>query len=157
MFLGLLERRFGRRVAFEEIRSYHLGDSFRLGPAELEEFMRLSHEPEALGSVRPMPGAAEALADWRRRGHQVFIVTGRPPATRRTTLDWLDRHAMAHDEFHFLDKYSEVYEGPRGTLREVLSLADLPALDFSLAVEDFPGTVEHLAVELDGAGKVLDG
>ena len=83
---------FGRRVAFEEIRSYHLGDSFDLAPAELDEFMRLAHEPDALASIEPMPGAAEALADWRQRGYQGFVITGRPPATREMTLGWLERH-----------------------------------------------------------------
>jgi hypothetical protein len=145
MFLGVLARHFGRAVAFEEIRSYHLGDSFQLASDELDEFMRLAHEPEALASVEPMPGAAEALADWRRRGYQVFVITGRPLATRRDTLGWLDRHGMAYAEFHFLDKYSEYYDGRHGTPEGTLCLADLPGLDFRLAVEDFPGTAEHLA------------
>ena len=149
MFLGLLEREFGRRIGFEEIRSYHLGDSFRLAADELDEFMRLAHQPEALRSVEPMPGAAEALADWRRRGYEVFVVTGRPPATREDTLGWLDDHAMAHSEFHFLDKYSEFYDGRHGTAEGVLGLGDLPGLGLSLAVEDFPGTAEHLARNLE--------
>ena len=145
MFLGVLAREFGRSVAFEEIRSYHLGDSFALAADELDEFMRLAHEPKALESVAPMPGAAEALAAWRRNGHEVFVVTGRPPATREDTLAWLDCHAMAYTEFHFLDKYSEFYSGQHGSPDGVLCLADLPELDFSLAVEDFPGAAEHLA------------
>lgn len=148
MFLALLEREFGRSVAFEEIRSYHLGDSFRLARDELDEFMRLAHEPPALGSVRPMPGAAEAVAHWRRRGYQVLVVTGRPPATRETTLAWLERQAIAYSEFHFLDKYSEFYRDQHDTPDGVLTLADLPGLGLSLAVEDFPGTAEHLAREL---------
>lgn len=145
MFQGVLRREFGRGVAFEEIRSYHLGDSFRLAPAELDEFMRLAHEPQALASIEPMPGAAEALADWRRRDYQVFVVTGRPPATRDDTLAWLARHGMDYAEFHFLDKYSEYYNSRQGPPEETLLLADLPELDFCLAVEDFPGTAEHLA------------
>ena len=147
MFLGLLAREFGRSVAFEEIRSYHLGDSLGLTAAELDEFMRLAHQPETLDSVLPMPGAAEALADWRRRGYEVLVVTGRPPATREDTLGWLERHAMGYTGFHFLDKYSDFYDQadtPEGTL----TLADLPALDFRLAVEDFPGMAGHLADEL---------
>ncbi len=55
---------------------------------------------------------------------------------------------MPHSEFHFLDKYSGFYERleiPQGTL----TLADLPALDFCLAVEDFPGMAGRLAGELD--------
>ncbi len=145
MFLDVLVEQFGRSVAFDEIRSYHLGDSFRLQPAELTEFMRRAHLPEALGSIEPMPGAAAALGRWLRRGYQVFVVTGRPPATRQTTLGWLQRHAMPYSEFHFLDKYSEFYRDPNSTPEGVLCLADLPGLRFCLAVEDFPGTAEHLA------------
>lgn len=145
MFQDVLRREFGRDVAFDEIRSYHLGDSFRLAPAELDEFMRLAHKPEALASIEPMPGADEALADWQRRGYEVFVVTGRPPATRDDTLAWLADNGMAYAEFHFLDKYSEYYNNPQGTPEGTLFLADLPELDFCLAVEDFPGTAEHLA------------
>jgi uncharacterized HAD superfamily protein len=145
MFLGVLAGEFGRDVAFEEIRSYHLGDSFGLAPDELTEFMRLAHEPEALGSIEPMPGAAAALAAWRRRGYEVFVVTGRPPATREVTLAWLARHDMPYSEFHFLDKYSKIYRDGSGAPAGALQLAALPELGLCLAVEDFPGTSEYLA------------
>ena len=145
MFLGLLAAEFGRRVEFEEIRSYHLGDSFALGGDELTEFMRLAHEPAALTAIEPMPGAAAALGEWRRLGYEVWVVTGRPPETRDATLAWLDRQAMPYSEFHFLDKYSDFYSDRPGAVGETLVLADLPGLDFRLAVEDFPGTAEHLA------------
>ena len=145
MFLDVLSRRFGRRVVFEEIHSYHLGDSFSLSPAELSEFMRLAHEPEALGSIAPMPGGAAALGAWMRLGYEVFLVTGRPPETRGSTLDWLERHGIPYSEFHFLDKYSDVYRDRPAAPGETLILADLARLGFCLAVEDFPGTIEHLA------------
>ncbi len=148
MFLGVLAREFGRRVAFEEIRSYHLGDSFRLRRDELAEFMRLAHRPEALESIEPMPGAAETLAAWAGAGYRVWVVTGRPPETRRATLDWLERHGFAFAEFHFLDKYSQFYGGAHGSPDGTLTLAELAGLDLCLAVEDFPGTAEHLAREL---------
>ncbi len=148
MFLGVLEARFGRRVAFEEIRSYHLGESFALDAGELAEFMRLAHEREALASVEPMPGAVAALAAWRDGGYEILVVTGRPPETRAVTLDWLERHRIPFSGFHFLDKYSEFYRDDGGGGAGALTLADLPGLDLCLAVEDFPGTAEHLAGRL---------
>ncbi len=148
MFLDLLTREFGRRVAFDEIRSYHLGDSFGLAEDELSRFMRLAHRPDALGSIEPMPGAAAALAEWRRRGYEILVVTGRPPETREATLAWLERHAMPVSEFHFLDKYAEVYRGRGGKPDGVLSLTDLPGMGLSLAVEDFPEAAEHIAREV---------
>ena len=148
MFLGVLAEAFDRVVAFEEIRSYHLGDSFRMPPGELEEFMRVAHEPDALARIEPMPGAADGLGTWMDSGYEVFIVTGRPPATRATTVDWLERHRFPHTEFHFLDKLSQYYEGAHGSTDGALTLADLPALDFCLAVEDFPDITAHLTQEL---------
>jgi len=148
MFLRVLAETFDRVVVFEEIRSYHLGDSFRLAPGELDEFMRVAHEPDALTSIEPMSGAAEGLAAWLDAGYEVFIVTGRPPATRDTTTAWLDAQQMPYSEFHFLDKLSHYYEGGHGSTVGALTLADLPALDFCLAVEDFPGITTHLTQEL---------
>lgn len=145
MFLRVLAREFGRDVAFEEIRSYHLGESLSLRARELTEFMRLAHQPDALAEIEPMPGAAETMAEWRERGYEIHVVTGRPPTTLEPTLDWLARHHLSHAEFHFLDKYSEVYSGAPGTHAGVLTLADLPRLDFCLAVEDFPGIIVYLA------------
>jgi uncharacterized HAD superfamily protein len=148
MFLRVLAEEFDRVVAFEEIRSYHLGDSFRLAPGELDEFMRVAHEPDALATIEPMPGAAEGLAAWMAGGYEIFIVTGRPPATREPTADWLDRHAIPRSEFHFLDKLSQYYDGVHNSTDGALTLTDLPALDFCLAVEDFPGITTHLTREL---------
>jgi len=148
MFLRLLEQTWGRVVVFEEMHTFHLGESLRLPPDELEDFLHRVHQRDALASVKPMPGAAAALAEWRAQGYEVWVVTGRPPETRAATLEWLETHQMSHAEFHFLDKYSDFYDQadtPEGTL----TLADLPALDFRLAVEDFPGMAGHLADELD--------
>lgn len=148
MFLRILAQEFGRVVAFEEIRSYHLGESFCLEREELTQFMRLVHEPGALGGVEPMPGGAETLTAWRALGYEIFVVTGRPLSTLESSLDWLSCHGIPYTAFHFLDKYSQIYRGAHGSPDGTLSLADLPELDFCLAVEDFPDITAHLAREL---------
>jgi len=148
MFLRILAQQFHRIVDFEELRSYHLGESLRLEPDELTEFLRLAHEPCALSEVEPMPGAAETLTDWRASGYEVFVVTGRPAETREPSLDWLRCHGIPFTEFHFLDKYSQIYGGRRSSPDGTLSMGDLPELDFCLAIEDFPGMATHLAREL---------
>ena len=95
-----------------------------------------------------MPGATETLTHWRARGYEVFVVTGRPPVTRESSLDWLSCHDIPFTAFHFLDKYSQIYGDGQGSPDGTLSLADLPELDFCLAVEDFPGITAHLVREL---------
>ena len=148
MFLRLLAERFHRRVRWDDIRSYHLGESFGLGAEELERFMAAAHEPEALLSIEPMPGAAEALAAWLESGYEVLVITGRPPATREVTLEWLRDRGLPFRRFHLLDKYSEFYDGAHGTPEGALRLEDLAGFDLCFAVEDFPGTAGYLARSL---------
>ena len=147
MLLRLLDLEFGRAVAFDDIHSYDLGDSFGLPADELDEFMHRAHQPEALRDIEPMLGARETLTLWRESGYEVFVVTGRPATTLTTTVDWLRGLKIPYAELHFMDKFSNVYRGGTSS-GDTLTLADLPRLDFCLAVEDFPGTSLHLANEL---------
>ena len=149
MLLRVLEEDFGRSVAFEDIHSYHLGISLQLDPSELDEFMRRTHEPDQLSSIEPMPGAAETLAAWVESSYEVFVVTGRPPATREATLAWLEVHSIRYTEFHFLDKLSDYYNRSHDPTDGTLSITDLPDLDLDLAIEDFPGITTHLTEVLD--------
>lgn len=148
MFLRVLEQEMGKVVAFDSMGTFHLGDSLGLGPDELESFLQRVHESDALASVEPMPGAIDTLDAWETAGYDVWVVTGRPPETHDATVAWLAAHEVPHTEFHFLDKYSGYYDRD-GTPEGTLTLADLPALEFCLAVEDFPGMAEHLATEVN--------
>ncbi|MDX1502372.1 MAG: bifunctional metallophosphatase/5'-nucleotidase [Thermoanaerobaculia bacterium] len=148
MFLAVLEEEFGRRVELEEMRSYHLGESLGLDDTGLGEFLAATHRPERLLSIEPMPGAADALAAWIAAGHEVVVVTGRPPGALASTRGWLARWRIPHTELHLLDKYSDFYDGAHGTPEGVWSLDDLARQGFVFAVEDFPGTARHLAEEL---------
>jgi uncharacterized HAD superfamily protein len=130
----LLEERHGRRVAVEDVRHFDLGRSFGLAPDELNDFMRVAHEPEHLAALEPAPGAAEALGHWSARGCRVEVMTGRPPSSARVSRDWLSRHAIPHAGLACVDKYA----------RRDWHEADEPAVpfhevggrSFALAVED---------------------
>jgi len=144
-FLVLLELHFGRRIAFEEITTFDLGESFGFGREELEEYLRLVHRPEALAAIEPMAGAREVLTGWRERGYQVAVLTGRPPATRDDSQAWLTRHGFPFDALHQVDKYSRYYDGVHGSPDGALRLDEVPALGFCFAVEDFLDTAAFLA------------
>lgn len=144
-FLELLELHFGRRVAFHEITTFDLGESFGFGREELADYLRLVHRPEALAAIEPMAGAREILADWHARGYEVAVLTGRPPATRDDSLAWLMTHDFPFDSLHQVDKYSSYYDGAHGTPEGALRLDEIPALGFCLAVEDFLDTAAFLA------------
>lgn len=148
MFLRTLAAEFGRTVEFESIRSYHLGESLDLDEDELERFLLLTHEPARLLSIEPMPGAALVLEGWIETGHEVVVVTGRPPATLEISREWLRQSGTPFSDLRLLDKYSKFYDGAHGASDGVWELGDLERQRFTLAVEDFPGTALHLAEAL---------
>ncbi len=156
MFLRVLERDFGRRVAFDDLHSFHLGESLSLDEPELADFMDAIHHPAELAAIDPKPHAVVALAGWAELGYEIFVVTGRPRETRAASIAWLERHGVAFTEFHFLDKYSTTYDAVRADPEGALTLADLAELDFLLAVEDFAGIAPRLATEMGIPVALLD-
>lgn len=144
-FLRLLAESYDKVVDFDRIESFDLGVSLGLGADELRRFMHDAHRPELLLGIEPVAGAAGALESWRRRGYEVHVMTGRPPATAEVSRAWLERHAMPHDALHFVDKYARydpaAWEGPEPVLR----LDDIAADGYRLFVEDSLTTAGFLA------------
>lgn len=141
--LALLERQHGRRVSEEEVRHFDLGHSFGLGREELDAFMREAHRPAALEALEPRPGAARALRSWAEDGHDVFVMTGRPPSAEAPSRRWLQTHDIPHTKLACVNKYGRAdwYDDAP----EALPLDALAGLDFSLAVEDSLEIAIHLA------------
>ena len=132
-FLTLLEREFGRRVAFEDIRDFDLSVSFGLGPADLERLFVLAHEHELLAELPPIPDSIETLGGWVEAGHQVAVVTGRPSRTLEDSRRWLARHRVPHHSLTFVDKYGRAeIDGDE----DLVPLEALAARSFRFAVED---------------------
>lgn len=51
----------------------------------------------------PMPGAAQALRQFKEAGHTLVVVTARAPRLRGLTEAWLAYHGMPVDALHFLE------------------------------------------------------
>ena len=139
-FLGLLASRFDRRVAFEEIHDFDLAVSFDLSPEELERFFDLAHRAERLEALAPIAGAIETVRGWVAGGHEVAVVTGRPPSSAQASRRWLARHRVPHRELVFVDKY-----GRPGGAAGVLPLDAVGPEVYRLAVEDSLATARTLA------------
>lgn len=142
-FTGLLEREFGKRVAFEEIHSFNLGHSFGLDDAQLAHLMEAGHQPAFLNALTPVPGALEGLRRWADAGVEIHIVTGRPASTAPACSAWLRAHAVPAARLVFVDKYGR-HLLPGGT-DPTLTLDALVQLEFALAVEDAPRMADYLA------------
>ncbi|MCE9614688.1 MAG: hypothetical protein K8T26_10460 [Lentisphaerae bacterium] len=151
---GLLEREFGRRVAFEDIHHFNLGKSFALDDAELQHLMELAHEPDFLGVLEPIPGAIDGLRRWAEAGHAVHIVTGRPASTHAICDAWLRRFEVPHARVIFVNKYGRDLL-PGGSVRAI-SLDELAGLRFALAVEDAPKAIRFLLERTPTPVAVMD-
>jgi len=153
-FLDVVEREFGRRYAFEEIRFFNLEKSFHLNQKEYDHLMDLIHDPATLRIMEPMPGVLDVLEAWAGRGVEIAIVTGRPPETKAVSHEWLKQRGFPYDRILFVDKYGRVPTHMVGT--EVIVPQDLIDLGFSMAVEDAPAMIEFLVDQTNIPLAVLD-
>ena len=88
--LEIVERVFGKRVAYEQLTDFNLGNSCELSSEETAELYHIVHHPDELLRLKPVNGAIAVLNQWMAAGFEIAIVTGRPPATYEPSLDWLD-------------------------------------------------------------------
>lgn len=149
----LLHQHFGKRVPYEQITEFDLEISFGLEKHEVERFLDLAHEPEAIRSIALVEGARSALEGWSRAGYEIHLLTGRPPFTEDATRDWLDTHAIPHVQLDFVDKYGRAHAW--GDV-EVLTLDDVRGLEFCLAVEDSLEVAAFLAMDLGVSVALID-
>lgn len=82
---------------------------------------RLREPNQTYAELLPVPGAVERLRDLRAAGHYLILYTARHMKTCAgnvgqvvarqggTTLDWLKRHDIEFDEFHFGKPHADVY------------------------------------------------
>jgi uncharacterized HAD superfamily protein len=126
----LAGERFGRSVSFDAMHSFDLRVSIGLDEHEYRHFMKAAHESEFLLSLPAVVGAAEVLAHGRELGFEISVITGRPPATRGVTEEWLLAQGIVFDALEMVDKYGR-HEGEAVVQRQALS-----ERAYDLAIED---------------------
>ncbi len=150
-----LERWTGRRVAYEDIRSFDLRVSFALAEEEYRLFMERAHDDAVLADFPETPGACRTLRGWIDDGLAPLVVTGRPAACHATTRQWLDRRGLPDLEVVYADKYQRSSGSPEDP-RPTLSIEAVAALGFHLAVEDAPSALAALERHRIGPCVVFD-
>jgi uncharacterized HAD superfamily protein len=140
-FLIIVEREFGRRIAYEQLTSFDVGHSCGLSLAERDVLYRIVHRPEELLSMAPVSEAIGVLKQWEGQGFEIAIVTGRPPESVEVSLAWLAKHHISHSSFTIVDKYSRFT--PDNTT--AISLTELSTRRFCWAVEDSLPMAQYLA------------
>ena len=140
-FIHIARREFGKKVAFEEIRSFNLQQSFGLSDDEYERLFEVAHRPEAILRFDLMRGAVEVLRNWEALGYTIAIVTGRLTVAWESSQEWLRRNQVPYHSFTMVNKYGR--EGCDDNI--AISLEELSRRQFCLAVEDSAMMARHLS------------
>jgi uncharacterized HAD superfamily protein len=150
--LTIIESNFGKRIAYECLTNFDLGQSCELGPEELAALYHIVHHPDELLKLEPIQGAIQVLQQWVAAGYRIAIVTGRPPATYECSLEWLRLHRVPYHSFTMVDKYA------RFTIENTIaiSLSELANQQFHFAVEDSPTMARFLAEQMSVPVKLFD-
>lgn len=143
--IDLLEEHHGRRVEVHEVEHFDLERSFDLTASEIVEFMDAAHADAVIESIAPTAGAAAVLDHWDSTGHEITLVTGRPPSTNAASRRWLETHGLAHHGLHHLDKWGRPSWNQDGL--PALRFEEIPSLAFDFAVEDSLDTAVRLVEE----------
>jgi uncharacterized HAD superfamily protein len=128
----IIQREFGKTIAFENLHSFDLKISCDLTDNEFDTFFDLLHEPDEILGYKPVPGAIDVLSAWAAKGYEIAIVTGRPTTAYDASLQWLSHHRVPYHSFTMVNKYF------RGGMDDSLAISmdELATRHYSLAVED---------------------
>jgi uncharacterized protein len=151
-FLVIVEREFGKRIAYEQLTNFDVGQSCGLRLDEREELYRIVHRPDELLSMAPVSNAIAVLGSWEQRGFEIAIITGRPPETSETSIEWLTNHRVPFNSFTVVDKYSRFATEQSGAI----SLSELAARRFCWAVEDSLPMAQYLADQMNLPVALID-
>ena len=151
-FLILLEREFGKQVAYENLTTFDLEQACQLQPHELEDLLDIAHRPEELLAMEPIDGAKTVLHNWRLAGYEIAIVTGRPPSSAEPSQEWLAQYQIPHDSFHIVDKYARF--STESTIG--ITLAELATRQFCWVVEDSLNMAVYVADQMQTRVALLD-
>ena len=143
-FLVIIDREFGKQIAYEQLTHFDVGHSCGLTPDERDELYRIVHRPEELLRMAPIAEAIEVLKRWRAEGFNVAIVMGRPPESYEVSLAWLAKHEIPHSSLTVVDKYSRF--ATENT--KAITLAELSTRQFCWAVEDSLPMAQFLAGQM---------
>jgi uncharacterized HAD superfamily protein len=143
-FLVIIEREFGKRVAYEELTDFDVGNSCGLREMESELLYRIVHRPEELMQMAPIVEAIATVNQWAGAGYEIAIVTGRPPTSFEDSRAWLQQHRVAYHSFTMVDKYARFQTANT----PAISLQELAMRQYCWAVEDSLPMAEFLASQM---------
>jgi uncharacterized HAD superfamily protein len=151
-FLVIIEREFGKQVAYDRLTDFDFERSCDLTPGQRAKLYEIVHFENEILAIEPISEAIDVLHGWAGAGYGIAIVTGRPPDTFASSVEWLARYKVPYDSLTIVDKYGRFQtENTIG-----LSLSDLATEKFCWAVEDSLPMANFLAREMKVPVALLD-
>lgn len=139
--LGLIDREFGLKIAFDDIFSFDLQKSFGLSDDANRHLFKCAHSRKFILNIGILEGVKQTLDRWRAQGHQIHIVTGRHTSAHQATLSWLENQQLGYDSFSMVDKYG--WEATNLDL--AVTLEEISSRHYSFGIEDNVAMAEFLS------------
>lgn len=130
----IANKHFGKNVTYNDVTNFNLQHAFDLTPEQFQHMFELCHREEILVNFEPIEYAVSSVNLLYDQGHDISVVTGRPPSTRQHSKQWLSKHGIHYHRLFFVDKYGRLMGFEKDA--ETLSLDDLAQLKFDYAIED---------------------
>ena len=104
-WMAFYNEQFGTELVESDSKNW--GDLVNLTHfQDIDEFWAWSSDLDGRSvfwHLEPFPGAVEALRDLSDQGHDIVIVTTKPPVAVDDTHEWRDRHGLPANEIHILE------------------------------------------------------
>ena len=144
-YLRLLKQLYGKDIAFNEVFSFNLKDSFDLSEDEMAFLFRRAHEPDVLLEMEPIHYMRQVLDMLSAKGDTIAIVTGRHTSAYEASKQWFVKWSIPCHSFTMVDKYG----WPDTDLDRAISLDELSNFNYDLGIEDSPKMAEFLSKSLN--------
>ena len=141
-FTILAKELFNIDVPYEKVEFFNLQQAFGITDSQYDELMKAGHLPSSLLSYEETPGAVDTINQWLDKGHEVFVITGRPFDSYEPSRQWLDKHNLRRLPLLCVDKYGR--ESFNENCSYSMTLNQLYSMTFDFAVEDSPLAFDHL-------------
>ena len=128
-FTKIAKELFGIDVPYREVQFFNLKKTFNLSDVQYEEMMIAGHLPDTINK-------------WIDKGHEIFIITGRPFDSYESSRKWLDEHNLKRVPLYCVDKYGR--ETSKQNYAYNMTLEQLYDMTFDFAIEDSPSAFEHV-------------
>lgn len=99
-------KRYKVWLPVEQMTCYMLEDCTELEDWQAKEIM---NDPAFYSTLRPIPGAVQAVYELRKAGYDIWLVTARPIAcTWTVTLEWLRSQRVLYHSLMFSERKPEI-------------------------------------------------